>query len=172
MVKSINIKKCDITTLDIDIIVNAANKTLLGGGGVDGQIHRKAGKELLEECKSLHGCETGDAKITNAYKLPCKKVIHTVGPVYRDGLHNEKELLSSCYKRSLELTEQYRIENDLDEVTVAFPCISTGIYGYPSEDAARIVVEVLKESKYDKINVILSCFMDKDYEIYSKLLNM
>lgn len=170
MVKSINIKKCDITTLDIDIIVNAANKTLLGGGGVDGQIHRKAGRELLEECKTLHGCETGEAKMTGAYNLPCKKVIHTVGPVYRDGLHNESDLLRNCYENSLKLAESYRKENNLDEVTIAFPCISTGIYGYPMEEASIIVIDVLKKSQYNDINVILSCFSDRDYDTYNKLL--
>ena len=169
--KNIEIKKCDITTLDIDIIVNAANKTLLGGGGVDGQIHRKAGKELLEECKTLHGCETGEAKITNAYNLPCKKVIHTVGPVYKDGNHNERELLESCYKNSIKLAEEYRIENNLDKITIAFPCISTGVYHFPKEEAARIVMETLHSLDYDNINIIIACFLEEDYKIYLRYVN-
>lgn len=164
--KNIEIKICDITELDVDIIVNAANKTLLGGGGVDGQIHRKAGRELLRECRLLNGCETGCAKMTNAYKLPCKKIIHTVGPVYRDGEHNEKELLSNCYKNSIELAEKYRLENNLPEVTIAFPCISTGVYGYPKKDAARVVLDTLNNLKYENINVILSCYNQTDYNSY------
>jgi O-acetyl-ADP-ribose deacetylase len=157
--------------LEVDIIVNAANKTLLGGGGVDGQIHRKAGKELLNECKKLGGCETGQSKMTDAYNLPCKKVIHTVGPIYRDGNHNEKEMLKSCYVSSIELAEDYRKENNLKEITIAFPCISTGVYHFPNEEAAKTVVNTLKELNYDNINVILECFLDKDYKIYNELLN-
>ena len=167
--KSISIKKCDITTLEIDIIVNAANKTLLGGGGVDGCIHRKAGKQLLEECKTLGGCETGDAKMTDAYNLPCKKVIHTVGPIYRDGKHNEEELLKSCYVKSIELSEKYRIENNLNEVTVAFPCISTGVYHYPKIEAASLVIRTLNELDYPNINVIVTCFSDEDFNIYNEI---
>ena len=167
--KNIVIKKCDITTLEIDIIVNAANKTLLGGGGVDGCIHRKAGKQLLEECKTLGGCETGDAKMTDAYNLPCKKVIHTVGPIYRDGKHNEEELLKSCYVKSIELSEKYRIENNLNEVTVAFPCISTGVYHYPKKEAASLVIRTLNELDYPNINVIITCFLDEDFNIYNEI---
>ena len=167
--KSIVIKKCDITTLKIDIIVNAANKSLLGGGGVDGCIHRKAGKELLEECKTLGGCETGDAKMTNAYNLPCKKIIHTVGPIYKDGKHNEKELLKSCYVKSIELSEKYRIDNNLEEITVAFPCISTGIYHYPKKDAASLVINTLNELNYQNINVIIACFSSEDESIYNEI---
>lgn len=166
MVKSVKIKKCDITSLEIDIIVNAANKTLLGGGGVDGQIHRKAGKDLLKECRTLNGCETGEAKMTDAYNLPCKKIIHTVGPIYRDGKHNENILLSNCYKNSLRLAEEYRKDNNLEEVTIAFPCISTGVYHFPKEEAARIVIDTLDSYDNDKINVIISCFSDEDYDIY------
>ena len=125
---NIKVIKGDITTLDVDIIVNAANKTLLGGGGVDGAIHRKAGRELKEECKGLGGCNTGEAKITNGYNLKAKKVIHTVGPVYYGGNHNEGELLKNCYKNSLLLAEDYRRENNLDKITIAFPCISTKKY--------------------------------------------
>ncbi len=169
--KNIEIKICDITELNVDIIVNAANKTLLGGGGVDGQIHRKAGPELLEECKTLHGCQTGEAKITNAYKLPCKKVIHTVGPVYNDGLHNEEKLLRNCYINSIKLAEEYRKENNLDEITIAFPCISTGVYGYPKEEAARVVINTLNNLSYPNINVIFACFSENDYKIY-KSINM
>lgn len=170
-IKSIVVNKGDITLLDVDIIVNAANKTLLGGGGVDGQIHRKAGKELLNECRKLGGCETGESKMTDAYNLPCKKIIHTVGPVYRDGKHNENEMLKNCYVSSIELAENYRKENNLEEITIAFPCISTGVYHFPNEEAAKIVVNTLKELNYENINVILECFLDKDYNIYNKLLN-
>ncbi len=168
--KNIEIINCDITTLNVDIIVNAANKTLLGGGGVDGQIHRKAGRELLEECKKLNGCNTGEAKMTNAYKLPCKKIIHTVGPVYRDGLHNEKELLTNCYINSIKLAEEYRKENNLEEITIAFPCISTGIYGYPKKDAANTVIDTLNSLNYPNINVIIACYGNSDYEIYNSLI--
>lgn len=167
--KNIEIRKCDITTLDIDIIVNAANKSLLGGGGVDGQIHRKAGPKLLEECRTLNGCETGEAKMTNAYNLPCKKVIHTPGPVYRDGKHGEEELLRNCYVNSIKLAESYRVESNLDEVTIAFPCISTGIYGYPKKDAAELVMKTLKELDYPNINVIIACYGEEDYEIYKNV---
>ena len=167
--KNIEIKKCDITTLKIDIIVNAANKSLLGGGGVDGQIHRKAGPKLLEECRTLNGCETGEAKITNAYDLPCKKVIHTPGPVYRDGKHNEEQLLKNCYVNSIKLAEEYRIESNLDEVTIAFPCISTGVYHYPKKEAASLVLKTLNELDYPNINVILACFGDEDYKIYKNV---
>ena len=169
MVKNIEIKKCDITTLNIDIIVNAANRTLLGGGGVDGQIHKKAGKELLEECRKLNGCETGESKMTNAYQLPCKKIVHTVGPVYTKDNPSVEKLLSSCYKTSLELAEKYRIENDLDNVTIAFPCISTGVYHYPKREAASVVLKTLDEVDYPNINVIIACFLDEDYEIYKEL---
>ena len=131
--------QANIVALEVDAIVNAANTTLLGGGGVDGAIHRAAGPELLAECRTLGGCDTGDAKITTGGNLPAKYVIHTVGPVYRDGRHGEPGLLARCYRRSLEVA----VENALK--TVAFPAISCGVYGYPVPDAARIATQTVKE---------------------------
>lgn len=157
----------DITKLKVDAIVNAANKTLLGGGGVDGAIHRAAGKELLDECKTLGGCETGESKMTDAYKLPCKKVIHTVGPVWHDGKHNEPKLLASCYDSAMRFAE----DNDLK--SIAFPCISTGVYHYPHEKAAKIAIEtVLKHITTGKYSgeVTFCCFKEDDAEIYRKIL--
>lgn len=162
--------KGDLTSINADIIVNAANKTLLGGGGVDGMIHRKAGKELLEECKTLGGCNTGEAKITEGYKLPCKKIIHTVGPVYKAGDEKVKTLLKNAYINSLKLAEEYRKEAGLDLVSIAFPCISTGLYRFPKEEASNIAIESVREFDNDKIKVIFMCFDDKDYNIYIKNL--
>lgn len=159
----------DITKLDVDIIVNAANNTLLGGGGVDGAIHRASGPKLLEECKTLHGCETGESKMTNAYNLPCDKIIHTVGPIY----HYENDaasLLKSCYKTSYLLAEQYRKENKLDSITIAYPCISTGVYGYPKDEACKIAINTLKELDNNHINVIFVCFDEESYALYKEEL--
>src|SRR5438552_10156589 len=157
----------DITKQPVEAIVNAANTTLLGGGGVDGAIHRAAGPELLEECRKLGGCATGQAKITKGYRLPAKWVIHTVGPVWRDGKHGEEELLASCYRSSFVLAEQHGIR------TLAFPSISTGAYGFPMERAARIAVsETKKFLEKDKSveKVLLVCFGQGALEIYEAAL--
>ena len=159
----------DLTTLQVDAIVNAANTSLLGGGGVDGAIHRAAGPELLAECRTLGGCATGDAKITRGYRLPAKWVVHTPGPVYQDGKHNEPELLASCYRRALELA----VENGAK--SIAFPCISAGIYGYPAENAAKIAVETVRkalEGLSEPPEVVFCCFSTKNAEIYAKMIEI
>ncbi|ACB73558.1 O-acetyl-ADP-ribose deacetylase [Opitutus terrae] len=157
----------DITTLTVDAIVNAANSSLLGGGGVDGAIHRAAGPELLAECRTLGGCATGDAKISRGYRLPARHVIHTVGPVWRGGAAGEAELLASCYRRSLELAAAAGI------ATVAFPCISTGVYGYPPEPACAIAVDTCRSFLGEHAlprEVIFVCFGRRDYELYRAAL--
>ena len=161
---TIKIQKIDITQADTDCIVNAANKSLLGGGGVDGAIHRAAGPGLLAECRTLHGCETGQAKITKGYNLKAKYVIHTVGPVYSGGEEDPK-LLRSCYWNCLELARA----NDIH--SIAFPAISTGVYGYPVKEAAEIsykaVTEWLTENADYGMDVLLACFNDKTVEAYN-----
>ena len=157
----------DITTLPVDAIVNAANTSLLGGGGVDGAIHRAAGPELLAACRTLGGCATGAAKITPGFRLPAKWVVHTPGPVWRDGQHGEPELLASCYRRSLALA----VENGAK--SIAFPCISTGIYGFPAEKAAKIAVATVREALAglsEPPEVVFCCFSEKNAEIYENLL--
>jgi len=163
----IKILNSDITKIEVDAIVNAANTSLLGGGGVDGAIHRAAGRELLDECRKLNGCETGKAKITKGYNLPAKYVIHTVGPVYHDGKQGEPELLASCYRESLALA----VENGVK--TIAFPCISTGIFGYPFREACVVALRTIEDflQENESINkVYLVCFGDNDYTQYEAVL--
>lgn len=168
MSRTTKVVVADITTLKMDAIVNAANTSLLGGGGVDGAIHRAAGPELLEACRALKGCSTGDAKITPGYRLPAKWVVHTPGPVWRDGQHGEPELLASCYRRSLELAAEKGVKS------IAFPCISTGIYGFPAEKAAKIAVATVREALEglsEPMEVVFCCFSQKNAEIYEKSLS-
>ena len=160
--------KGDITKLEVDAIVNAANQSLLGGGGVDGAIHRAAGRQLLEECRTLHGCETGEAKITKGYDLPAKYVIHTVGPIY-GARETDPILLGDCYRNSLELA----LEHDIH--SIAFPSISTGVYGYPQALAAPIAIKTVRDfgtahPDYD-IDVYFCVFNDRDEELYRKNVN-
>jgi O-acetyl-ADP-ribose deacetylase (regulator of RNase III) len=159
----ITIIVADITTLEVDCIVNAANESLLGGGGVDGAIHEAAGPDLLEECRLLGGCLTGQAKITSGHRLPAKSIIHTVGPIYDGGGYQEAELLASCYRESLRLAMEAGLNS------IAFPCISTGVFGYPIEDACDIamatVVEWLATNPLPE-SVTFCCFSDEDADIY------
>ena len=156
----------DITRLHVDAIVNAANTSLLGGGGVDGAIHRAAGPQLVEACRKLHGCKTGDARATPGFRLPAKWVFHAVGPVWNGGEHNEDELLAGCYRRALELAREHNARS------IAFPAISTGIYGFPSERAARIAVDTVKahvdSSGVEQVNFV--CFDDRTLRIYEQVL--
>ncbi|MFZ6733726.1 O-acetyl-ADP-ribose deacetylase [Undibacterium sp. Ji42W] len=159
--------RADITKLQVDAIVNAANSSLLGGGGVDGAIHRAAGPELVHECRLLGGCKTGEAKITKAYHLQAKHIIHTVGPVWRNGTNGEAGLLASCYYNAMRIAAEKQL------TSIAFPSISTGIYGYPIEQAARIAVSYVRSALTDYPllqEVIFCCFSDSDLKIYEAVL--
>ncbi|MGP5336425.1 O-acetyl-ADP-ribose deacetylase [Psychrobacter maritimus] len=170
---TLSVIQADITTLNIDAIVNAANSSLLGGGGVDGAIHRAAGRELLAYCRTLNGCQTGDAKISPAFKLPCQYVIHTVGPVWHGGHDNEAALLASCYQKSLELATQ----NDV--TSIAFPAISTGVYGYPLDKATNIAIDTVQNyvlnaqkqaTNFSIREVVFCCFSASDAAVYKQVL--
>jgi O-acetyl-ADP-ribose deacetylase (regulator of RNase III) len=159
--------QANIVTLSVDAIVNAANSSLLGGGGVDGAIHRAAGPQLLEECRNLGGCQVGEAKLTKGYKLPARFVIHTVGPVWRGGENGEPELLASCYRNSMAIAFKNRMKS------IAFPSISTGVYGYPIELAAGVAVKTIRNAIGQPSNieeVLFCCFSQKDLEVYESLL--
>jgi O-acetyl-ADP-ribose deacetylase (regulator of RNase III) len=163
----VELVKGDITKIKVDAIVNSANDTLLGGGGVDGAIHRAAGEKLLEECRNLGGCETGEAKITKGYHLPARYVIHAVGPIWQDGNHNEEQLLASCYRNSLRLGKSHQVKS------IAFPSISTGIYGFPIELAAPIALRTtltfIEENPDAFEKVIFVLFSDDDFDSYTRV---
>ncbi len=170
---TLSVLQADITTLKVNAIVNAANSSLLGGGGVDGAIHRAAGNELLAYCRTLNGCQTGEAKISPAFNLPCDYVIHTVGPVWHGGNDNEETLLASCYRKSLDLAVDNKV------TSIAFPAISTGVYGYPLEKATEVAVNTVQNYVLDKLDksdnfsineIIFCCFSANDAAVYQRVL--
>jgi O-acetyl-ADP-ribose deacetylase (regulator of RNase III) len=161
----LEVVRADITTLAVDAIVNAANESLLGGGGVDGAIHRAAGPELLAECRRLGGCPTGEARLTGGYRLPARHVIHAVGPVWRGGDNGEDDLLASCYRNALRLAHEHRL------ASIAFPSISTGVYGFPADRAARIAVSTIAHSLAGTVQVILCCFSEESAAHHERARN-
>jgi O-acetyl-ADP-ribose deacetylase (regulator of RNase III) len=165
---AIDVIRADITTLDVDAIVNAANSSLLGGGGVDGAIHRAAGPELLAECRRLKGCPTGEARATKGYRLPARHVIHTVGPVWQDGEQGEPDLLASCYRNALKMAAE------LELASIAFPGISTGVYGFPRQRAAPIAIGAVRNfagaGEHSLRSVTFCCFSNEDLALYRELL--
>ena len=165
----LSVIRADIASLDVDAIVNAANRSLLGGGGVDGAIHRAAGPALLEACKVLGGCEAGEAKLTPGFGLPARFVVHTVGPVWRNGSEGEAGILASCYRRSIEVAAEQNVER------LALPCISTGVYGYPPALAASVAVAAVRSATEDQLSlreIVFCCFTEADAQDYRALLNI
>jgi O-acetyl-ADP-ribose deacetylase (regulator of RNase III) len=160
----IELLTADITTLEVEVVVNAANQSLLGGGGVDGAIHRAAGPDLLAACRKLNGCETGDAKITPGFKLPARWIVHAVGPVWHGGNHREPDQLRNCYRRAFQLAEEKCASS------IAFPCISTGVYRYPKREAAKIALAEMRSHEAGFDRIVACCFGENDARIYRSLL--